>query len=223
MEIMIVIIVIAVLASVAGPLVGSITDKGRASATKSKMANLKSGLLKYKSDIGRFPSHSYNTTNVQVFRYDKVMSIESEDYNLLVTDNNVETSDIKNYTKRWKGPYMDSEISDFMYDSWGNPIWYIRYNYNLYLWSSGPDGEFYKEGSFYNADKAFEQQANQDNELCDDIVISVSKFKKPVPQSDSTSQTPPLYTGNSISGGNGGLNSGGNTNKPNVQSGRTGS
>jgi prepilin-type N-terminal cleavage/methylation domain-containing protein len=42
MEIMVVIIVIAVLASVAGPMIGSITDQGRASATKSKINSLKS-------------------------------------------------------------------------------------------------------------------------------------------------------------------------------------
>jgi prepilin-type N-terminal cleavage/methylation domain-containing protein len=55
MEIMVVIIVIAVLASVAGPMIGSITDQGRASATKSKMSALKSAMLAYQSDVGRLP------------------------------------------------------------------------------------------------------------------------------------------------------------------------
>ena len=55
MEIMVVIIVIAVLASVAGPMIGTITDQGRASATRAQMSNIKSALVALKSDTGHYP------------------------------------------------------------------------------------------------------------------------------------------------------------------------
>ena len=175
MEIMIVIIVIAVLASVAGPMIGNITDQGRASATKSKLTNLKSALISYQGDVGRFPSTSSNLANRIGFCQDNILCTEDEDYNVLVC--NVNRVNVKNYKRKWKGPYMDSEPSDFMYDSWGNPIRYVRYNKNLYLWSAGPNGEFYDETT-KNADKAFKLQTCEDVEDCDDILISIGKFKK---------------------------------------------
>lgn len=193
MEIMIVIIVIAILASIAGPMIGNITDQGRSSATKTKLDTLKQALIKYNSDIGRFPSMSADVTDVSAFCQDRVMNLEGRTdnkYNVLISNNNVEVN-MNNYEKRWNGPYMDSDPSDFMYDSWGNPIWYIRYYKNLYLWSAGADGEFYKEGKFYNADCAFRQQSNEENELCDDILISVYRFKKAAPEDKSMEQTPP--------------------------------
>ena len=171
MEIMIVIIVIAVLASVAGPMIGNITDQGRASATRSKMSNLKSALIAFQGDVGRFPSTCANVADCSGFCQVHIMCSEKEANNVLVC--NVHNLNMKNYNRKWKGPYMDSDPTDFMYDSWGNPIVYIRYNKNLYLWSSGPNGEFYQ-----NPDNAFRDQTNDEIEDCDDIVVSVSKFKK---------------------------------------------
>ena len=172
MEIMIVIIVIAVLASVAGPMIGNITDQGRASATKSKLSNLKSALISYQGDVGRFPATNAKPGNLSAFCQSDILCSENEDLNVLVcNDNKVR---VKNYKRKWKGPYMDSDPTDFMYDSWGNAIVYIRHNKNLYLWSSGPNGEFFCSS---NADYAFKQQTNEDNEECDDILISVAKFK----------------------------------------------
>ncbi len=174
MEIMIVIIVIAVLASVAGPMIGNITDQGRASATRSKMSNLKSALIAFQGDVGRFPTTCANVAHNAGFKQEGVMCTESELNNVLVC--NAFNLNMKNYNRKWKGPYMDSDPTDFMYDSWGNPIAYVRFGKNLYLWSSGPNGEFYDSGK--NADAAFKAQSNDEIEECDDILISVGKFKK---------------------------------------------
>jgi len=75
MEIMVVIIVIAVLASVAGPMIGSITDQGRSSATKANLSSLKSALLAFQRDVGKMPvcgnirlAASYNNDTAGVGR-----------------------------------------------------------------------------------------------------------------------------------------------------------
>ncbi len=180
MEIMIVIIVIAVLASVAGPMIGNITDQGRASATKSKMSNLKSALIQYQGDVGRFPyvGGSSNINVSSAFSQDIVMSATLEENNVLITNANIIR--LPNHDRKWKGPYMDSEPADFMYDSWGNKITYVRYNKNLYLVSLGANGvPDYGTSESYNYDNAFKDQSNADrDEEHDDIVISVTRYKK---------------------------------------------
>ena len=180
MEIMVVIIVIAVLASVAGPMIGSITDQGRASATKSKLSSLKSALLAYQSDVGRLPYLGKNSRVKSNYCQTKLLSSNDETYNVLYTNEatgygSSNTEWPNNYSRKWKGPYMDSDPSDFMFDSWGNEIKYEAYNKNVYLWSAGPDGEFY--GSAANADEAFKKQSESDSD-CDDSLISVYRSKK---------------------------------------------
>ena len=179
MEIMVVIIVIAVRASVAGPMIGSITDQGRASATKSKMSSLKSALLAYQSDVGRLPYKGKSSRKAENYDQSSLLSDSKEGNNVLVYNEWPLgcSSQPNNYTRKWKGPYMDSDVSDFMVDSWGNTIKYIaqKDSKNVYLWSAGPDGEFYESNA--NADKAFKQQSNSEAE-CDDILISVYRAKK---------------------------------------------
>ncbi len=180
MEIMVVIIVIAVLASVAGPMIGSITDQGRASATKSKMSSLKSALLAYQSDVGRLPfigNASVNRSESKAYNIasgSDLLSYDNPDKNVLTSNNEPAVKfGINNYQKKWKGPYMDSDPSDFMVDSWGNNILYCAADKNVYLWSYGADGEPH-DGGVSNAFKA--QTSDPDN--CDDIVISVARVKK---------------------------------------------
>lgn len=173
MEIMVVIIVIAVLASVAGPMIGSITDQGRASATKSKMSSLKSALLAYQSDVGRLPYYGCCSRDAGAYKRDVLLCASSEDHNVLYSNEWKATGNPpNNYSRKWKGPYMDSDPSDFMFDSWGNELRYRAVNKNVYLWSAGPDGEFYD-----NVEQAFKKQSETDSE-CDDIVISVYRAKK---------------------------------------------
>jgi general secretion pathway protein G len=54
-EIMIVIFIIGLLASVVGPNLIKWIGKGQVSTTKSTMASLKSALTTFKMDVGRFP------------------------------------------------------------------------------------------------------------------------------------------------------------------------
>jgi len=182
MEIMVVIIVIAVLASVAGPMIGSITDQGRASATKSKLSGLKSALLTYQSDVGRFPyvgcadnsqvAKAYNEADAKLLG-------DAMNVNVLVNEQIGNGSDaasnfrIKNYNRRWKGPYMDSDPSDFMLDSWGVKIKYQAHKAknNIYLWSSGPDMAHGAIEDAINVEKT--ESGNED-----DIAISIARTRK---------------------------------------------
>lgn len=180
MEIMVVIIVIAVLASVAGPMIGSITDQGRASATKSKMSALKSAMLAYQSDVGRLPFNGLPSNAGCKAAYCATFVLgQNTETNVLLNEVIGNTGPgnfgITNYSKKWKGPYMDSDPSDFMVDSWGNPFIYVAYKNNIYLWSSGPNSAF--EAT----------EANLDNALCsamvsngdvDDIILSIAKVRK---------------------------------------------
>ncbi len=191
MEIMVVIIVIAVLASVAGPMIGSITDQGRASATKSKLSSIKSALLAYQTDVGRLP-HGGNAKKISDYCQDTLMSESNEDLNVLYSNSNQGFLKINakgvpgNYSRRWKGPYIDSDPSDFMFDAWGNKIIYRAQNKNIYLWSAGPDGSYFKKDGGGgespddgNVEQAFKCQTNAETG-CDDIVISVARTKSQI-------------------------------------------
>ena len=173
MEIMVVIIVIAVLASVAGPMIGSITDQGRASATKSKLSSLKSALLAYQTDVGRVPHLGCARTASQ-YDQDLLLSADCEDKNVLYSNSIAGWAGAckpGNYSRRWKGPYMDSDPSDFMFDSWGNKIRYLAFKKNVYLWSAGADGSFAS-----CVETAFKNQGCSSSED-DDIVVSVLRTK----------------------------------------------
>ncbi len=175
MEIMVVIIVIAVLASVAGPMIGSITDQGRASATKSKMSSLKSALLAYQSDVGRLPYKSgTNSRDKTAYSQPDLLSENDESKNVLVYNEwpSAAGNTPNNYSRKWKGPYMDSDVSDFMVDAWGNTIQYKAYNKNVYLWSAGPDTEFSSDPASANIDQVFKDQSDPSKD-CDDIVIAI--------------------------------------------------
>lgn len=184
MEIMVVIIVIAVLASVAGPMIGSITDQGRASATKSKLSALKSALLAYQSDIGRLPFNGepQNATCADAYCQDKFLG-DSDATNVLI--NGYQYIDatwnlkVPQYKRKWKGPYMDSEPLDFMYDSWGNKILYKAEGQHVYLWSHGVDGVpdcTSKSGSVI---AALALQTSEDTASnCDDVIMIVTRMRK---------------------------------------------
>ncbi len=183
MEIMVVIIVIAVLASVAGPMIGSITDQGRSSATKSKMSALKSAMLAYQSDVGRLPFAGKPgcAGYAAAYNADTILN-DSSDKNVLLNADFGHTNDatynfgITNYAKKWKGPYMDSDPTDFMYDSWGNRFTYIAYKNNVYLWSSGANSAF-EPGATANIECALCSTMVSNGDV-DDIVLSIAKVRK---------------------------------------------
>lgn len=174
MEIMVVIIVIAVLASVAGPMIGSITDQGKAAATRASMQNLKTALVNYNNDLGKFPFSGTDANNVKLgtaYNLAATTCLADEaDANVLVADgNSTYNLGIANatYLKRWKGPYMDSDPLEYMYDAWEGRIVYLYYNKALYLHSFGPD----------SAPEDIAEAVNSGNDNHDDITMSVSRLK----------------------------------------------
>lgn len=176
MEIMVVIIVIAVLASVAGPMIGSITDQGRSSATKSKLASLKSALISYKNDVGRFPFVGSNSFDGSQYNAaNNTLLISNADAPTNGTGNVLVTNEtqpfVTNYQRRWKGPYMDANPEDFMHDGWGNRIVYFALDYNIYVRSFGIDGN-----KDITADAL--DPAKQESGEVDDILVSVAKVRK---------------------------------------------
>ncbi len=179
MEIMVVIIVIAILASVGGSMVISFVDQGRRSATKEKLAQLKKGFLAYQADVGRMPhiglakcSGCKQAYNMDLL--DDILSYNDDNKNVLLTGDVNVGMKMRQYKKRWCGPYMDSEPSDFMYDAWGNPIYYVVDDRNLYLWSYGPEPYTPDDDS---PKEVFKRVQNQD-EYTDDLIVSIKRFKK---------------------------------------------
>jgi prepilin-type N-terminal cleavage/methylation domain-containing protein len=145
MEIMVVVIVISVLASVAGPMVTSLADQGRVSATKAKMQNIRSAIIALKSDCGRYPfvgPANQGRTNTFYDYADNYLLGTTDGTNILA--NAWATSagygnHIHQYQKKWKGPYMDSSPEDFQQDSWVEKIKWFHHNKGLWLRSRGID------------------------------------------------------------------------------------
>lgn len=177
MEIMVVIIVIAVLASVAGPMIGSITDQGRASATKSKLSALKSAMIAYQNDVGRFPFCGASTVANMATSYtgasNDCLGLTPESNVLVNEELGCVSFGITNYTRRWKGPYMDSDPGDFMMDSWGTKIEYLTVagHTQIYLQSAGADMAFGDINDAMNPDAV----GNGDT---DDLATSIAKVRK---------------------------------------------
>ena len=187
MEIMVVIIVIAVLASVGSSMINTFVDQSKTTATKQKLDTLKKALLAYQADVGRMP-HSGMNVSLKCSSYeaayngacdDGILSYNNEDLNVLLSPNLLPNK----LKKRWKGPYMDSDPGDFMYDAWLNPIHYVASKKSLYLWSygSGDSGTFLDDSTpgpdLSNPEEVLKQLQEQDTYL-DDVIVSVKRFKK---------------------------------------------
>ena len=186
MEIMVVIIVIAVLASVGSSMLTTLVNLSKTSATKSKLDTLRKALIAYQADVGRMPhsgaslqcskyESAYNTATTDFLSYD------NEDKNVLLSPEPLNA--FPKLKKRWKGPYMDSDPGDFMYDAWLNPIHYVASKKSLYLWSygSGDSGTFLDDSTpgpdLSNPEEVLKQLQEQDTYL-DDVIVSVKRFKK---------------------------------------------
>lgn len=193
MEIMVVVVIIAVLASVAGPMIGDIINQGKASATRSKMSSLKSAIVTYKNDVGRYPfvGDKNKVSSKSAYCADAVLAdnvannvLVNQEVNLGVTsearggdaENGYWTTFYGKGGRKWKGPYMDSDPADFMTDSWGTKIRYHAFDHSLILWSAGPDGEFHEVGGDPNSD-VLDSEKYAEGET-DDLFISIARFRK---------------------------------------------
>ena len=177
MEIMVVIIVIAVLASVGSSMIGTFVDQSKTTATKQRLDALRKALLAYQADVGRMPhagtslkcskyESAYNTATTEFLSYN------DEDKNVLLSPAPLDA--FPALKKRWKGPYIDSDPSDFMFDAWLNPIHYVASKKNLYLWSYG-SGE--SEPDYSDPETVLIKYSNKDDYI-DDVIVSVKRFKK---------------------------------------------
>ncbi|PKL48471.1 MAG: hypothetical protein CVV42_09290 [Candidatus Riflebacteria bacterium HGW-Riflebacteria-2] len=177
MEIMVVIIVIAVLASVAGPMIGSITDQGRSSATKANLSSLKSALLSFQRDAGRFPVGGGPVFNISLkANYNnlanaKIVFSATSVNNVLVNDHNYMT--LGGYDRRYKGPYMDANPEDFMYDSWGTALEYFAEGNTLYLRSRGVNGFAEGVNNIINMSDELKEEAD-----VDDILVPITRARR---------------------------------------------
>jgi hypothetical protein len=138
------------------------------------MHNLKSALINFNNDIGRFPilGDTPNPESVNAAA-DIVLGKAPADNILINADACRKTMTDRpmgiepdRFAKRWKGPYMDSDPSDFMFDAWNTKIRYLYHAKAIWLHSAG-------------ADKTFEdiEKAKDQNYQGDDIILSVSRVK----------------------------------------------
>ena len=153
-----------------GPL---FADQSRTSTTKARLSSLKSALLSYKSDLGHFPFAFTNSEDANAyFTGIKSGMGYSPDTNCLVEADIEGFANLglskADYSRRWKGPYMDEEPEEFMYDYWGMPFIYLRYEDSLYLWSAGQDGKFDNVTAVVDTSRYGG----------DDIVFSIARFRK---------------------------------------------
>ena len=145
---------------------------GRASSTRACMQNIKTALVNFCNDLGFFPH--IGTTRVAKNYY----LAEAACLGASVTRNVLIASDVgspfelggltpENYSRRWKGPYMDCDPSEFMFDAWDNKIIYTFFRDGIFLHSSGANG------IFDSLDHALEPSYKGD-----DIVLRVTKLRK---------------------------------------------
>jgi hypothetical protein len=146
-------------------------DELKTTNTKNKIRSLKSALYAYQCDIGRFPYVGNNDRKNKKSAYNQELLLSPTDSNknVLVTQEN-KYMEIKNYERRWKGPYMEGQLSDFMVDDWDMPFRYVPENKNIYLWSYGAN----KKPDFSNVEEAYRKQNNKN---VDDIVISIYRSR----------------------------------------------
>ncbi len=122
-EILVVVFIIGILATLVGPRVIRLLTKGNVSATQATLAALKTDLVEYKQDMGHFPTAKEGGLDALIDR-----------------------PNIKG-NERWDGPYIEGQESVPL-DAWGNEFEYnlppIRFKnkYKIFeIVSEGPEGE----------------------------------------------------------------------------------
>lgn len=96
-EILIVVTIIGILATMIGPRIIGGMKKVRVTQAQSQLTNIKNEITQYTMDVGRLP---------------------------LKLEELIEAPSDTNLAKKWKGPYIKKE-SDLI-DPWGTPIEYHR-------------------------------------------------------------------------------------------------
>jgi general secretion pathway protein G len=117
MEVLLVLVILAILGSLAALSYDAINRRANKKAAESQIGLFKTPLQMYQMAIGSFPT---TTQGLEALRS--------------------APGDLPNSSK-WDGPYLDSAVP---MDSWGNPYQYVspgEHNRDGYdVWSFGPDG-----------------------------------------------------------------------------------
>ena len=156
--------------------------QGKASATRAQMYNLKSALVNYANDLGRYPHTGEKLSSATILLAQRYCLDDHASRNVLVSDSvsrPFEKHGLSDelYKKRWKGPYMDGDPDEFMRDAWDTRIKYTLAwgpaassspAASLVLQSAGPDGVFDPPADCLVASYAG-----------DDLITRVSKLKLP--------------------------------------------
>ncbi|MFC1743024.1 prepilin-type N-terminal cleavage/methylation domain-containing protein [Candidatus Riflebacteria bacterium] len=178
-EIMVVIIIIAVLASVAGPMISGVTDRGKKSATQAQLGNIKSAMVNYRGDTSFYPGCRGTPSDTGV----QATMGWSQSTNTLFT--NIRADGVSGKTQSgWAGPYMEDEPEVFMKDSWGQNFCYVVVKGTViasgaFLLSAGPDGVWntkYDGSTVISEDKSGYASAKWPEILNDDM--SVVMFRR---------------------------------------------
>lgn len=128
-EMLVVLVIIGLLASLVGPKLFGKVDSSKVQTAQAQIKMLKSALETLRLDIGRFPSEAEGLAPL----------------NTPPTDEKVRG--------RWHGPYLDEELPR---DPWGNPYHYSVPGGNgqpFALYSLGADGK--RGGEGYDADVGY--------------------------------------------------------------------
>jgi general secretion pathway protein G len=116
-EVLLVLVILVIIASLAVTAYGPMEQKARINATKTQLSAFKTPLQAYKLDLGTFPSTAQGL--------DALRTVPSG-----LTSQN-----------KWNGPYLDSAVP---LDPWGNQYQYEfpgKQQSDLPdIWSMGPDG-----------------------------------------------------------------------------------
>ena len=132
------------------PMMSGQSEQSRQTITKSYMSEIKIGLVQFMADVGRVPhlGGANDFDDAHVHGADAVLDTAA-DRNVLWTDTIKGVADwqMMGYSstawkKRWKGPYMKTEPSNFMVDAWNHRMHFRVCRSSTYLWSAGPDGKF---------------------------------------------------------------------------------
>ena len=120
-ELLLVVVIIGILAAIVVPKLANRGEDARIGAAKQQLSSFRSCLSTFELDMGRYPTTDLGLQALMV--------------------NPGTTAD----PKKWKGPYLESQMTEVPKDPWGNPYIYLypgARNQNGYdLYSAGPDGQ----------------------------------------------------------------------------------
>lgn len=122
-EMLVVLVIIGLLASLVGPKLFSKVDSSKVQTAQTQVKMLKGSLETLRLDLGRFPSEAEGLA---------LLNAAPEDEKLRA---------------RWRGPYLDEALPP---DPWGNPYQYSVPGANgqpFALYSFGADGKRGGEGT----------------------------------------------------------------------------